>query len=216
MTDDLRDKYDRLATSYTSRYADPDAIARFYVDLVATWGPPAGRGATVLELGCADGFMTEALLRAGYVVTALDLSPRMIDAASRRLAGVDGVELEVADVRTFDPAGRTWDVVLGAMWTFFAYVDEPDAVLHRLRGATTQKLIVDRNPRTHQLEGIHDTFRRAGFTTPEVRPVTVPLSRRSTPLVRVAGRAVTAARPAWKTLVRRKLNVVLLAEPARH
>jgi SAM-dependent methyltransferase len=213
MTDDLRDKYDRLATSYTSRYADPDAIARFYVDLVATWGPPAGRGATVLELGCADGFMTEALLRAGFVVTALDLSPGMIDAASRRLAGADGVELEVANVQTFDPAGRTWDVVLGAMWTFFAYVDDPDAVLERLCRATTQKLIVDRNPRTHPLQGVDDTFLRAGFTAPEVRPVTVPLSRRSTSLVRAAGRAVTAVRPAWKTLVRRKLNVVLLAEP---
>jgi SAM-dependent methyltransferase len=216
MSDDLRDKYDRLSTSYTSRYADPDAIARFYVDLVATWGPPAQHGATVLELGCADGFMTEALLRAGFVVTGLDLSPKMIDAAKRRLAGADGVELEVADVRTFDPAGRTWDVVLGAMWTFFAYVDEPEPVLERLRGATTRKLILDRNPRTHPLGGVEDTFLHAGFTTPEVRPVTVPLSRRSTPLVRAAGRAVTAVGPAWSALVRRKLNVVLLAEPARH
>ena len=46
--------------------------------------------------------------------------------------------------------------------------------------------------------------------------MTVPLSRRSTPLVRAAGRVVTAVGPAWKSLVRRKLNVVLLAEPARH
>jgi SAM-dependent methyltransferase len=216
VSENLRDKYDRLSTSYTSRYADPDAIARFYVHLVATWGAPTRRGATVLELGCADGFMTEALLRAGFVVTALDLSPGMIDAARRRLAGAEGLELEVADVRTFDPAGRTWDVVLGAMWTFFAYVDDPAAVLARLRAATTRKLIVDRNPRTHPLRGVEDTFLRAGFTTPEVRPVTVPLSRRSTPLVRAAGRVVTAVGPAWKSLVRRKLNVVLLAEPARH
>ena len=64
MSEDLRDKYDRLAGSYTSRYADPRAVARFYTALVAKWGPPARRGATVLELGCADGFMTEALLRA--------------------------------------------------------------------------------------------------------------------------------------------------------
>jgi SAM-dependent methyltransferase len=216
MSEDLRHKYDRLSTSYTSRYADPDAIARFYVDLVSTWGPPAGRGATVLELGCADGFMTEALLRAGFVVTALDLSPGMIDAARRRLAGAEGVEFHVADVGSFDPAGRTWDVVLGAMWTFFAYVDQPEPVLERLRAATSQKLIVDRNPRTHRFGGVQDTFRRAGFSAPEIRPVTVPLSRRSTPRVRAAGRAVTVIDPAWRTLVRWKLNVALLAEPARH
>jgi SAM-dependent methyltransferase len=216
MSEDLRDKYDRLSGSYTSRYADPDAIARFYVDLVATWGAPVRREATVLELGCADGFMTEALLRAGFVVTALDLSPGMIDAAKRRLVDADGVEFHVADVGTFDPAGRTWDVVLGAMWTFFAYVAEPEPVLERLRAATSQKLIVDRNPRTHPLRGVDDTFRRAGFSAPEIRPVTVPLSRRSTPIVRAAGRAVTAVGPAWRALVRRKLNVVLLAEPARH
>ena len=216
MSEDLRDKYDRISASYTSRYADPDAIARFYVDLVATWGPPTRPGATVLELGCADGFMTAALLRAGFVVTALDFSPGMIDAARRRLAGADGVEFHVADVGTFDPAGRTWDVVLGAMWTFFAYVADPEPVLERLRGATSQKLIVDRNPRTHPLRNVDDTFLRAGFSAPKVRPVTVPLSRRSTPLVRTAGRVVTAVGPAWKSLIRRKLNVVLLAQPARH
>jgi hypothetical protein len=102
------------------------------------------------------------------------------------------------------------------MWTFFAYVAEPEPVLERLRAATSQKLIVDRNPRTHPLRGVDDTFRRAGFSAPEIRPVTVPLSRRSTPIVRAAGRAVTAVGPAWRALVRRKLNVVLLAEPARH
>ena len=212
MSEDLRDKYDRLATDYTSRYADPDAVARFYVDLVATWGPPARRGATVLELGCADGFMTEALVRAGFVVTALDLSPRMIDEARRRLTGVDGVEFHVADVGTFDPAGRTWDVVLGAMWTFFAYVDDPVPVLERLRSATAEKLIVDRNPRTHPLGDLED-LRTAGFGAPEIRPVTVPLSRRSTPFVRVAGRAVAAVGPAWKALAHRKLNVALMAVP---
>ncbi|MFL5738467.1 MAG: class I SAM-dependent methyltransferase [Actinomycetota bacterium] len=213
MSEDLRDKYDRLAGSYTARYADPDAVARFYVDLVSTWGPSLGAGATVLELGCADGFMTDALLGKGFVVTALDLSPRMIDAARDRLAGKKDVELEVADVATFDPAGRTWDVVLGAMWTFFAYVEEPERALEKLRAATGRKLIVDRNPRTHPLDQVESTFGGAGFRTPEIRPVIVPLSRRSTPVIRAAGRAISAVGPAWKTLVRRKLNVALLGVP---
>jgi len=213
VNDQLRDKYDRIAASYTSRYADPDAVARFYVKLVATWGPPTGRGSTVLELGCADGFMTEALVRAGFRVAALDLSPGMIEAARRRLAGVGGVDLEVADVRTFDPRGRTWDVVLGAMWTFFAYVDDPIEVLARLRPSTGTKLIVDLNPRTHPLEGVDSMFNGAGFAPPSIRPVTVPLGRRSTPLVRAAGRAVAGAEPLWKLLVRRKLNVAVLSVP---
>jgi SAM-dependent methyltransferase len=213
VSEDLRDKYDRLAGSYTSRYADPDAIARFYVDLVSTWGPSAGPGSTVLELGCADGFMTEALLHAGFVVTALDLSPRMIDAARERLAHRRDVELEIADVATFDPAGRTWDVVLGAMWTFFAYVEDPEAVLNRLGAATQRKLIVDRNPRTHPLDAAESTFLRAGFCTPETRPVTVPLSRRSTAATRAAGRAVSAVGPVWRSVIRRKFNVAILAVP---
>jgi SAM-dependent methyltransferase len=213
VSEDLRDKYDRLAGTYTSRYADPGAVARFYVDLVSTWGPSVGPGATVLELGCADGFMTEALLGAGFVVTALDLSPRMIEAASVRLVGERNVELEIADIATFDPAGRTWDVVLGAMWTFFAYVDDPEAVLRRLRAFTRRKLIVDRNPRTHPLDEVETTFRQAGFLTAEIRPVTVPLSRRSTATIRAAGRAVSAVGPVWRAVIRRKLNVAILAVP---
>jgi SAM-dependent methyltransferase len=214
MSEDIRSKYDRIAADYTSRYADPDAVARFYVDLVSSWGPRVVPGATVLELGCADGFMTQALARAGFAVTALDLSPAMIDAARTRVAGVEHVEFEVADVRTFDPGGRTWDVVLGAMWTFFAYVDEPEPVLRRLRRATTTKLIVDRNPRTHPMEGFDARFAAAGFGSMRVRPVTVPLSRRSTPLVRAGGRAIAAVGPAWRALVRRKLNVAVLGIPS--
>jgi hypothetical protein len=133
--------------------------------------------------------------------------------ARKRLAGCDRAELEVADVRTFDPAGRSWDVVLGAMWTFFAYLDDAERAVATLRAATRSKLIVDRNPRTHPLDDVAERFRAAGFQPPEVRPVTVPLSRRSTPVVRAAGRALSAIEPAWKTLVRRKLNVALLAEP---
>jgi SAM-dependent methyltransferase len=209
MDDDVVRKYDALAAGYSSRYADPAAVVAFYLGLVQAWGPPVPPGASVLEISCADGFMTQGLVRAGYRVTALDIAPAMVEATATRLAGAGlQADLRVADIRTWEPDGR-WDVVLAPMWTFFAYVENAPEVLARLARASTTKVIVDLNPRERRVaEGV-DAMRRAGLRGVAWRPVPIPLTRKLGPAGRAMLRTAMAVPPLRDAVLRRRFNVVL-------
>lgn len=86
--------------------------------------PPAD----VLDLGCGTGSLSLLAARRGHRVTAVDLSPNMVDRARRKLAaaGVDGRVL-VADAADVPPLGHGVDVVLARhlLWT----LPEPTAAL---------------------------------------------------------------------------------------
>ncbi len=71
---------------------------------------PPGRA---LDLGCGQGRNAIWLARRGHEVTGIDLSPVAIDQA-RRLAADAGVEVtfEAADLTTWDPGDRTWDLIV--------------------------------------------------------------------------------------------------------
>jgi len=209
MDDDVVHKYDALAAGYSSRYADPAAVVTFYLRLVRSWGPPLWPGASVLEVSCADGFMTQGLVRAGYRVTALDIAPAMVEATATRLAGA-GLEadLRVADVRTWEPDGR-WDVVLAPMWTFFQYVENAPQVLARLARASNTKVLVDLNPRVHRVAEAVETMQGAGLRSLAWRPVAVPLTRKLGPARLVALRTVMSVPPVRDAALRRRFNVVL-------
>jgi SAM-dependent methyltransferase len=73
------DRYDRARPTYPKRLFD---------DLVALTG--VGSGARVLEVGCATGKATRALIVRGLQVTCIELGPRL--AAKARSLGVEVVE----------------------------------------------------------------------------------------------------------------------------
>jgi SAM-dependent methyltransferase len=56
---------------------------------------------SVLEPGCGSGRIVEALARRGLRVVGIDVSPRMIELAQRRLEGVEGAEVFLADMTSF-------------------------------------------------------------------------------------------------------------------
>jgi SAM-dependent methyltransferase len=171
--EELAAKYDRLAASYSARYRDPGAIASRQVGLALNWGAAPRPGGRILELGCSDGFVTAELVRAGFAVTGVDLSPGMIAVARARLQREGLVaDLRVAGAERFEPDG-TYDVAIALMWTFFAYVAEPAPVLRRLAGAT-RKLILDVNPRQMPLRVAMDQVRTAGFSDVSWRPFLLP------------------------------------------
>ena len=71
-------------------------------------------GQEVLEIGCGTGRHTVRLAAQGNRVTALDLSPGMLEVARGKLAGFDTVRLVEADIMAGGDWGR-FDAVLTAL-----------------------------------------------------------------------------------------------------
>jgi 2-polyprenyl-3-methyl-5-hydroxy-6-metoxy-1,4-benzoquinol methylase len=97
--DVVRDDFDRIA-----RHARglPDRIEPPTHRLLAAL--PRGR-CRVLEVGCGTGALSRKLATGGARVTAIDLSPRMIDVARVRTNDGLGIEYRVSDFMTWEPRG---------------------------------------------------------------------------------------------------------------
>ncbi len=141
------------------RPAANDEQARFWEDRAESWidssdwwlanvagpfgaavldrlGPtPGGR---YLDVGCGTGPTTIELARRiqpGGVVLGIDIAPSMIDAARTLVdrAGVDGVELAVADAQVDDLGPAQMDGVLSQFGVMF--FSEPEAAFVNVRSA---------------------------------------------------------------------------------
>jgi SAM-dependent methyltransferase len=89
--------YDRARPEY------PEAVFDGLADLAAL-----EPGARVLEIGPGTGKATAELVRRGYEVTGVELSPELAEIVRRN---VPAAQIEVADFEKWDPAGRYFDVV---------------------------------------------------------------------------------------------------------
>jgi SAM-dependent methyltransferase len=101
----IRSDFDRIA-------ALPDDPCnhnlRYHDALLAELPPRCG---SALEVGCGGGAFTRRLAARAGEVLGLDLSPRMIETARARCAGLANVRLEVADVNAFDLGAARWDAI---------------------------------------------------------------------------------------------------------
>ena len=87
----------------------------------------------VLELACGTGAWTAQLLRHADAVTAVDVSPEMLELAGHRVGNDPRVRFVVADLFTWRPE-RRYDVVFFGFWishvpmesfvAFWEFVDE--------------------------------------------------------------------------------------------
>lgn len=103
-TDVIRADFDRIATASRSL---PDQIEPA-ADRLLAQVPLRSR---VLEVGCGAGALARDLAtKRGARVTAIDLSPRMIDVARVRTSDSLGIEYRVADFLALAPRG--FDVVI--------------------------------------------------------------------------------------------------------
>jgi demethylmenaquinone methyltransferase/2-methoxy-6-polyprenyl-1,4-benzoquinol methylase len=112
--------YKRKAAYFDSQVQAPWADEEYGLDemdkldrLFAETGPLDGL--VILEPGCGTSRLTEILARKvganGHIV-ALDISPKMVETARRRVASRQNVEVHLAEVEAFSLQESGFDLVL--------------------------------------------------------------------------------------------------------
>jgi SAM-dependent methyltransferase len=108
----MTDVFDAYAAYYDLLYRDKDypAEARYVQSLLARQDVSRG---DILELGCGTGKHAEQLVRLGYSVQGIDLSPSMIEIARRRAPAELAARLrfEVGDARS-TRLSRQFDAII--------------------------------------------------------------------------------------------------------
>ncbi len=130
-----------LAEYYDLEYAAHDEDLGFYVQYALAMDPD--RRYPLLELGCGTGRVAVALAQAGFRVTAVDLSPGMLDAcrAKASAAGVaERVKVVQADMRDLNgvPAGP-YNLAYCAINTFAHLLTTEDQLA--MLGAVRERLV---------------------------------------------------------------------------
>ena len=130
--DQFFEPYDRDQIAYGDQ---PSPVLLAYLEQI-------GGGGTALDLGAGAGRDTIALARAGYHVTAVDLSQRGLERIEQRarLAGVsDRVETSRCDVRELAVAADGYDAVVAT--TVLDHIPYQDAidVWHRIAASITPR-----------------------------------------------------------------------------
>jgi magnesium-protoporphyrin O-methyltransferase len=150
--------FDRTATQTWERLTSHEKVSRIRETvrkgrdqmraLMLSRLPQDLRGARVLDAGCGTGAMATELAQRGAKVTAVDISPQLIDIAKRRLhpALADNVDFQSGDMS--DPALGRFDFTL-AMDSLIYYRDaDIGRVIDNLSKRTTQAIVFTVAPRT--------------------------------------------------------------------
>lgn len=193
------DQYAKKADDWTEQaYADVGAYLAHRAELIVSLGPQLELGDVVLDLACGDGGLGEALLARGLRYRGVDSTPKMVEAARRRLGGRADVEL--GDLNDFAPAAS---VAATTLFRAIYYARDRRAFFRRVAEYTSAKLLFDLNPRQYRVDDVRADLRAAGFSSVKLRPFFVPqtvslpgpilgaakMLERSGPLARLALRA---------------------------
>jgi len=179
------EKYAGKAEGWSdTAYADSHAYLAHRAELVRTLGPPLRPGDTVLDLACGDGGLGDFLPEQRYV--GVDASPEMIAAGRER-----GRHIVEADLNAYEPAAP---VEATTIFRAIYYAADRRALLERIAGYTTRKLLFDLNPRQYRLDDVRADLEAAGFEHLAVHPFFVPQTRAPRPGLQLLERSAPIAR----------------------
>ena len=179
------EKYQDKAERWSeTAYAATEPYLAHRAHLIRTVGPQLRPGDAVLDLACGDGGLAAFLPDQRYL--GVDASAQMVAAAHAR--GRDVVE---ADLNTFVPDGP---VEATTIFRAIYYAADRRALLERIAGYTTRKLVFDLNPRQYRLADVRADLEAAGFDRLATHPFFVPQTRPPLPGSRLLERSGPVAR----------------------
>lgn len=179
------EKYSEKAEGWSdSAYADARSYLAHRAELVRTLGPELRPGDTVLDLACGDGGLADFLPQQRYV--GVDASPDMIAAGRAR-----GREIVEADLNEFAP---TEPVAATTIFRAIYYAADRRALLERIAGYTTRKVVFDLNPRQYRLADVRADLEAAGLDRLATHPFFVPQTRAPLPGLALLERSGPVAR----------------------
>lgn len=145
----------RRSAGNRQKHENPNPVQRLLVDrfhgetirLLRSVAP-----ITILDIGCGEGYVLEALDRAGFTasLTGLDLAEEAVAAARDRLGS--RAEILLGDVHELWPKLGRFDVVL--MLEVLEHLDEPDRALEVIAALTHSRAIVS-VPREPAFRGLN-------------------------------------------------------------
>jgi hypothetical protein len=164
------DQYARQAQDWTERaYADVTAYLEHRAELIAELGVRLGPGDEVVDLGCGDAGLGEALLRRGLRYRGVDSTPQMVEAARRRLGA--RAEVDLGDLNDYVPPRP---VAATTVFRAIYYARDRAAFFRHVSAFTETKLVFDLNPRQYRVEDVLADLRAAGLSTVILHPFFVP------------------------------------------
>ncbi|MBB4315023.1 magnesium protoporphyrin IX methyltransferase [Roseospira marina] len=145
--------------------------------ILLSWLPADLTGRRVLDAGCGTGALAVEAARRGAHVTAIDLSPTLVDLARERLPtdlGPGSVEFRSGDM--LDPALGTFDHVVSMDSLIHYEMPDAIAVLEGLAARTTSSIVMTYAPRTPMLATMHAVGKM--FPRSDRSPAIVPHGKR--------------------------------------
>ncbi|MCU0904909.1 MAG: magnesium protoporphyrin IX methyltransferase [Tabrizicola sp.] len=150
--------FDRTATQTWERLTSHEKVSRIRETvrkgrdqmraLMLSRLPQDLRGARVLDAGCGTGAMATELAQRGAQVTAVDISPQLIEIAKRRLHPALAPQVDFQSGDMSDPALGHFDFTL-AMDSLIYYRDaDIGRVIDTLSKRTAQAIVFTVAPRT--------------------------------------------------------------------
>jgi magnesium-protoporphyrin O-methyltransferase len=182
--DSIEHYFDRTAVEAWKRLTSEAPVGRIRSTVRAgreemrrtlmSWLPTDMRGRRLLDAGCGTGALAVEAARRGAHVTAVDLSPTLIEHARERLphdVGFGHIDFLAGDM--LDPALGRFDHVV-AMDSLIHYrTSDVVGVIEELADRTTTSMLVTFAPRTALLSAMHavgQLFPR-GNRSPAIEPV---------------------------------------------
>ena len=124
-TRDVIEFFDRLAPAWDGGMVRNERVIAQILDLAAVVP-----GTEVLDVACGTGVLIpDYLTRGAAHVTAVDISPKMVEIAQGKFAGDDRITVLCRDAQTMD-LGRTFDRIL--IYNALPHFSNPEALFETL------------------------------------------------------------------------------------